>query len=90
MMTVKSSSVGQMKLIEFTTTRVVVVVVAEADQITCWASLVQGIQMVASDSQRLTPALEAAVLAMVVAIAGLRMDLTIQTSPECYSVSSRK
>ncbi len=55
------------------------VIVAEVDQITCWASLLQGIQMIAYDSQRLTTAVEAAELAMV-AIAELHMDLTIQTS----------
>lgn len=65
------------------------VVVAEVDQITCWASLLQGIQMIAFDSQRLTTAVEAAELAMF-AIAELQMDLTIQTSLNCFTVSSRK
>jgi hypothetical protein len=65
------------------------VAVVEVGQISCPASQLQGIQMIAkSDSQRVTTTVEA--VAMVeVAIAELRMDL-IQKSPDCFAESSRR
>jgi hypothetical protein len=66
------------------------VAVVEVSQISCWASLLQGIQMIAaSDSQKVTTVVEAAAM-VEVTIADLRMELTIQKSPDCFIVSSRR
>jgi len=76
-------------MIEFTASKVVAVVV-EVDQKCCRARLLQGIQMMtATDSQRVKAAFEAATMA-VFAIAELRIGLTVQKSPNCFIVSSRR
>ena len=63
--------------------------VVEVGQISCRASLLQGIQLIAaSDSQRVTTAVEAAAM-VEVAIAELRMDF-IQKFPDCFAKSNRR
>ena len=86
-MSVTPCQVGQIK-IEFTASMVVAVV--EADQISCRARGLQGIQMMtATDSQRVKAAFKAATMA-VFAIAEPRMSLVVQKFPNCSIVSSRR
>jgi hypothetical protein len=66
------------------------VAVVEIGQISCPASQLQGIQMIAaSDFQRVITAVEAAAM-VEVTIAELRMEFTVQKSPDCFAASSRR